>query len=65
LETSQTMTGQFPLLGILSHYYLGQLYERTGKRDQAMKNTKCFSHTSRLRNPGSSRSAMLAAHSSD
>ncbi len=42
LENSQIMTGRFPMLGILSHYYLGQLYERTGKRDQAINEYEEF-----------------------
>ena len=42
LENSQIMTGRFPMLGILSHYYLGQLYERTGKRDQAINEYQEF-----------------------
>jgi hypothetical protein len=27
---------RFPAIELLSHYYLGQVYERTGKRDQAI-----------------------------
>jgi eukaryotic-like serine/threonine-protein kinase len=42
LENSQAMTERFPLLGILSHYYLGQLYERTGKQDQAINEYQDF-----------------------
>ncbi len=42
LENSQTLTERFPLLGILSHYYLGQLYEHTGKRDQAINEYQEF-----------------------
>jgi hypothetical protein len=33
---------RFPVLGILSHYYLGQLYERTSKRDQAINEYQEF-----------------------
>ena len=42
LENSQVMTERFPALGILSHYYLGQLYERTSKRDQAINEYQEF-----------------------
>jgi eukaryotic-like serine/threonine-protein kinase len=35
LENGRVLADRFPALGILSHYYLGQLYEHTGKRDQA------------------------------
>ena len=35
LENNEALSGRFPILGVLSHYYLGQLYERTGKGDQA------------------------------
>ena len=42
LENSGAMTDRFPVLGILSHYYLGQLYERTGKRDQAINEYQEF-----------------------
>jgi TolA-binding protein len=63
LENSQTMTERFPLLEILSHYYLGQLYERTGKRDQAINEYQEFlSHfpasQSRLAQVGDARSAL-------
>jgi eukaryotic-like serine/threonine-protein kinase len=37
-----TLTGRFPALGVLSHYYLGQVYERTGKRDQAVNEYQEF-----------------------
>lgn len=47
------MTLRVPMLEILSHYYLGLVYERTGKRDQAVNEYQEFlSHfgkaTSRL-----------------
>ncbi len=42
LANPGTLTQRFPLLGILSHYYLGQLYERTGKRDQAINEYQEF-----------------------
>jgi eukaryotic-like serine/threonine-protein kinase len=63
LENSETMTDRFPLLGILSHYYLGQLYESTGKRDQAINEYQEFlSHfpasPSRLAQVGEARTAL-------
>lgn len=42
LENGQVMVDRFPALAILSHYYLGQLYERTGKRDQAINEYQEF-----------------------
>jgi len=36
------LAGRFPVLGILSHYYLGQLYERTGKHDQSINEYQEF-----------------------
>jgi tetratricopeptide (TPR) repeat protein len=33
---------RFPALELLSHYYLGQIYERTGKRDQAINEYQEF-----------------------
>jgi serine/threonine protein kinase/TolB-like protein len=42
LPNPGTLTQRFPLLGILSHYYLGQLYERTSKRDQAINEYQEF-----------------------
>ena len=38
----RVLVERFPLPGILSHYYLGQLYERTGKRDQAINEFQEF-----------------------
>ena len=35
LENNEAISDRFPILGVLSHYYLGQLYERTGKHDPA------------------------------
>ena len=32
----------FPAFEILSHYYLGRVYERTGKRDQAINEYQDF-----------------------
>jgi serine/threonine protein kinase/predicted negative regulator of RcsB-dependent stress response len=42
LENGRAMADRFPALGILSHYYLGQLYEHTGKRDQALNEYQEF-----------------------
>jgi serine/threonine protein kinase/tetratricopeptide (TPR) repeat protein len=38
----RALVQRFPLPGILSHYYLGQLYDRTGKRDQAINEFQDF-----------------------
>ena len=59
----RVLTERFPLPGILSHYYLGQLYERTGKRDQAINEFQEFlSHFSnpqtRLAQVGEARTAL-------
>jgi serine/threonine protein kinase/tetratricopeptide (TPR) repeat protein len=58
-----SLTGRFPLLGILSHYYLGQLYERTGKHDQAINEYQEFlshfaSSQARLPQVGEARGAL-------
>ena len=37
-----TLTGRFPVIEMLAHYYLGQLYEQTGKRDQAINEYQDF-----------------------
>ena len=63
LANSGALTGRFPVLGVLSHYYLGQLYERTNKRDQAINEYQEFlSHFSnsrtRLVQVGDARSAL-------
>jgi tetratricopeptide (TPR) repeat protein len=42
LENSRVLNDRFPVLRILSHYYLGQLYERTSKRDQAINEYQEF-----------------------
>jgi tetratricopeptide (TPR) repeat protein len=36
------ITGRLPLVEILSHFYLGQVYEQTGKRDQAINEYQEF-----------------------
>src|SRR5258708_21064708 len=33
---------RFPAIELLSHYYLGQVYEHTGKRDQAINEYQEF-----------------------
>ena len=63
LENSQAMAGRFPALEILCHYYLGQLYEHTNKRDQAINEYQEFlSHfansRTRLAQVGEARSAL-------
>jgi eukaryotic-like serine/threonine-protein kinase len=57
------LTARFPALGVLSHYYLGQVYERTGKSDQAINEYQEFlSHfaaaQTRLPQLGEARSAL-------
>jgi len=63
LANSGSLTQRFPVLGILSHYYLGQLYERTGKHDQAINEYQEFlshfaSSPSRLSQVGEARTAL-------
>ena len=38
----EAISRRFPVLEMLSHYYLGQLYERTNKRDQAVNEYQDF-----------------------
>ena len=42
LENFRAMTLRMPIWSVLSHFYLGQLYERTGKRDQAVNEYQEF-----------------------
>jgi serine/threonine protein kinase/Tfp pilus assembly protein PilF len=42
LENPQRIAQRFPALEILSHYYLGQLYERSNKRDQSINEYQDF-----------------------
>jgi tetratricopeptide (TPR) repeat protein len=63
LANSGTLMQRFPILGVLSHYYLGQLYEKTGKRDQAINEYQEFlshfgSSPSRLPQVGEARTAL-------
>jgi eukaryotic-like serine/threonine-protein kinase len=63
VENSGALTQRFPVIGILCHYYLGQLYERTNRHDQAINEYQEFlSHfaslQSRLPQVGEGRSAL-------
>ncbi len=63
MENFQVLSQRFPVAAMLSHYYLGQLYERTGKRDQAINEYQEFlSHfpesQTRLAQVGEARSAL-------
>jgi eukaryotic-like serine/threonine-protein kinase len=63
MENYQALTLRFPLLEMLSHYYLGQLYERTGKHDQSINEYQEFlshfpSSQSRLAQVGDARTAL-------
>ena len=42
MENSNVLAARFPLFEMLSHFYLGQLYERTGKKDQAINEYQEF-----------------------
>jgi eukaryotic-like serine/threonine-protein kinase len=62
-ENFRAMAQRSPALEILSHYYLGQLYERTNKRDQAINEYQEFlSHfansQTRLAQVGDARTAL-------
>jgi len=63
MENFGATARRFPIAAILSHYYLGQLYERTGKRDQAINEYQEFlahfpSSQSRLAQVGDARTAL-------
>ena len=63
LANSNSLVQRFPFIGILSHYYLGQLYEKTNKRDQAINEYQEFlshfqSSQSRLAQVGEARTAL-------
>jgi serine/threonine protein kinase/tetratricopeptide (TPR) repeat protein len=63
LANTRTLIRRFPALGILSHYYLGQLYERTSKHDQAINEYQEFlshftSSQTRLSQLGDARTAL-------
>jgi serine/threonine protein kinase/Flp pilus assembly protein TadD len=63
MENLGIMTERFPALGILSHYYLGQIYERIGKRDQSIDEYQQFlsyfpSSEARLPQVGDARTAL-------
>ena len=42
MENYRVMARRFPVVAMLSRYYLGQLYEHTGKRDQAINEYQEF-----------------------
>jgi len=42
MSNSGVMRGQIPLFSLLCHYYLGQLYEATGKSQQAIDEYQSF-----------------------
>ena len=63
LSNAGALTQRFPLIGILCHYYLGQLYERTSKHDQAINEYQEFlshfpSSQSRLPQVGEARTTL-------
>jgi tetratricopeptide (TPR) repeat protein len=63
LENYGTLTQRFPLPAVLAHYYLGQIYERSGKHDQAINEYQEFlshfpSSPSRLAQVGDARAAL-------
>jgi serine/threonine protein kinase/TolB-like protein len=63
VENTGALTQRFPVIGILCHYYLGQLYERTSKHDQAINEYQEFlshfpSSQSRLPQVGEARIAL-------
>jgi serine/threonine protein kinase len=63
VENSGALTQRFPVIGILCHYYLGQLYERTSRHDQAINEYQEFlshfaSSQSRLPQVAEGRSAL-------
>jgi eukaryotic-like serine/threonine-protein kinase len=63
MSNSGVLIQRFPVIGILCHYYLGQLYERTGKHDQAINEYQEFlshfaSSQSRLPQVAEGRSAL-------
>jgi hypothetical protein len=38
----RVLSQRLPIVEVLSHYYLGQVYEHTGKRDQAVNEYQEF-----------------------
>jgi len=63
LANSGALRDRLPVVGMLSHYYLGQLYERTGKHDQAINEYQEFlshfqSSPSRLAQVGEAQTAL-------
>jgi tetratricopeptide (TPR) repeat protein len=61
LENGRVMVNRFPALEVLSHYYLGQVYEHTAKRDQAINEYQEFlSHFSDSKSANSTHLAQVA-----
>ncbi|MGA8491129.1 MAG: protein kinase [Terriglobales bacterium] len=63
LANSGSLRQRCPVLGILAHYYLGQLYEKTNKHDQAINEYQEFlshfeSSQSHLAEVGEARAAL-------
>jgi serine/threonine protein kinase/tetratricopeptide (TPR) repeat protein len=63
MENGGAMVQRFPLIAILSHYYLGQIYEHTNKPDQAINEYQEFlshfgSSQSQLAQVGEARAAL-------
>jgi hypothetical protein len=53
VSNSALIKRRFPAIELLSHYDLGQVYERTGKRDQAINERQAnFSLTLKVRARG-------------
>jgi tetratricopeptide (TPR) repeat protein len=42
IDNPGEIIGRFPILEIMAHYYLGQLYEKSNKRDQAVNEYQDF-----------------------
>ena len=42
IANNSNITGKLPVIEMLSHFYLGQVYEQSGKRDQALNEYQNF-----------------------
>ncbi|HEX8926063.1 MAG TPA: tetratricopeptide repeat protein, partial [Terriglobales bacterium] len=42
IANNASITGKLPVIEMLSHFYLGQVYEQGGKRDQALNEYQNF-----------------------